>query len=40
MTLIGSLTGPGSTVDAKILQLYSVKGVRLSTVPVVLVTVI
>ena len=38
VTLIGgSLVGPRSTVNAKILQLYSVKGSKSPTVPVVLV---
>ena len=38
MTSIGGLlVGPGSTVNAKILQMYSVKGFKLPTVPVVLV---
>ena len=40
VTLIGSLAGPGNTVNADILQVYSVNGLRFWTVPVVLVTVI
>ena len=36
----GSLTGPGNTVNAEILQLYSVNDVSPVIVPVVLVTVI
>ena len=39
VTLIGSLIGPGSTVRAKILQLYSVKGLKPPTVPVVSINV-
>ena len=41
MTLIaGSLIGPGNTVNAEILQLYSVNGESPVNVPVVPLTVI
>jgi len=40
VTLIGSLTGPGNTVNADILQVYSVNGLKFRTVPVVPVTVV
>ena len=39
-TVIGSLTGPGSTVNAKIVHVYSVNGLNLLTVPTVLLTAI
>ena len=35
MTFTGSLVGPGSTVNAEILQLYSVNGVSIVIVTVV-----
>ena len=39
MTLMGSLNGPGNTVNADTVQVYSVNGFNSLTVPVVLVKV-
>ena len=39
MTLIGSLSGPGNTVNADTVQVYSINGLNPLIVPVVLVKV-